>query len=37
MQKMDQYTIEKIGLPGVVLMENAGAKVVEEILASSPF
>ena len=36
MQKMDQYTIEKIGLPGVVLMENAGAKVVEEILASSP-
>lgn len=33
---MDQYTIEKLGLPGVVLMENAGAKVVEEILASSP-
>src|SRR4051794_19188621 len=32
MQKMDQYTIEKIGLPGVVLMENAGARVVEEIL-----
>jgi ADP-dependent NAD(P)H-hydrate dehydratase / NAD(P)H-hydrate epimerase len=22
MQKMDQYTIEKIGLPGVVLMEK---------------
>ncbi|PLR78737.1 bifunctional ADP-dependent NAD(P)H-hydrate dehydratase/NAD(P)H-hydrate epimerase [Bacillus sp. V3-13] len=36
MQQMDQYTMEKIGLPGVVLMENAGAKVVEEILASSP-
>ncbi|PLR83643.1 bifunctional ADP-dependent NAD(P)H-hydrate dehydratase/NAD(P)H-hydrate epimerase [Bacillus canaveralius] len=36
MQQIDQYTIEKIGLPGVVLMENAGAKVVEEILASSP-
>ena len=35
MQKMDQYTIEKIGLPGVVLMENAGAKVVEEILANT--
>lgn len=35
MQKMDQYTIEKIGLPGVVLMENAGAKVVEEILKST--
>jgi hypothetical protein len=25
MQKMDQYTTVKIGLPGVVLMENAGA------------
>ncbi|OCA82875.1 bifunctional ADP-dependent NAD(P)H-hydrate dehydratase/NAD(P)H-hydrate epimerase [Pseudobacillus wudalianchiensis] len=32
MQQMDQYTMETIGLPGVVLMENAGAKVVEEIL-----
>jgi ADP-dependent NAD(P)H-hydrate dehydratase / NAD(P)H-hydrate epimerase len=31
MQKMDQYTIEKLGLPGAVLMENAGARVVEEI------
>lgn len=37
MQQMDQYTIEKIGLPGVVLMENAGAMVVEEILAASPY
>ncbi|MDP4086456.1 MAG: NAD(P)H-hydrate dehydratase [Bacillota bacterium] len=36
MQQMDQYTIEKFGLPGIVLMENAGAKVVEEILASFP-
>ncbi|MEH7076162.1 NAD(P)H-hydrate dehydratase [Neobacillus drentensis] len=36
MQQMDQFTIEKLGLPGVVLMENAGARVVEEILASSP-
>ena len=36
MQKMDQFTMEKLGLPGVVLMENAGAQVVEEILASSP-
>jgi hydroxyethylthiazole kinase-like uncharacterized protein yjeF len=36
MQQMDQYTIEKLGLPGVVLMENAGAKVVEEIILSSP-
>jgi NAD(P)H-hydrate epimerase len=32
---MDQYTIERLGLPGIVLMENAGAKVVEEILANS--
>jgi NAD(P)H-hydrate epimerase len=36
MQKMDQYTMENLGLPGIVLMENAGAKVVEEILACSP-
>ena len=35
MQKMDQYTIEKIGLPGVVLMENAGARIVEETLKST--
>ena len=36
MQQMDQYTMEKLGLPGVVLMENAGAKVVEEIFACAP-
>lgn len=36
MRQMDQYTMEKLGLPGVVLMENAGARVVEEILESSP-
>jgi len=35
MQKMDQYTMGEIGLPGVVLMENAGARVVEEILQIS--
>ncbi|MDP4157444.1 MAG: NAD(P)H-hydrate epimerase, partial [Bacillota bacterium] len=35
MQKMDQFTMEKLGLPGIVLMENAGAKVVDEILAPS--
>lgn len=34
MQLMDKFTMEKLGLPGVVLMENAGARVVEEILAS---
>lgn len=33
MQLMDQFTMERIGLPGVVLMENAGARVVEEILS----
>lgn len=36
MQQLDQYTIEKIGLPGIVLMENAGERVVEEIMASAP-
>jgi ADP-dependent NAD(P)H-hydrate dehydratase / NAD(P)H-hydrate epimerase len=36
MQQMDQYTIEKLGLPGIVLMENAGAKVVDEILVTAP-
>jgi NAD(P)H-hydrate epimerase len=36
MQLMDQYTIERIGLPGIVLMENAGARVVEEILENTP-
>ncbi|MEH7097367.1 NAD(P)H-hydrate dehydratase [Neobacillus vireti] len=35
MQQLDHYTIDKLGLPGVVLMENAGARVVEEIVASS--
>lgn len=35
MQQMDQYTMETLGLPGIVLMENAGAKVVDEILAST--
>ncbi|WP_062105472.1 bifunctional ADP-dependent NAD(P)H-hydrate dehydratase/NAD(P)H-hydrate epimerase [Bacillus niameyensis] len=36
MQLMDQYTMEKIGLPGVVLMENAGTQVVNEIIADLP-
>ncbi|RJS61459.1 NAD(P)H-hydrate dehydratase [Bacillus sp. PK3_68] len=35
MQQMDEYTIGKIGLPGVVLMENAGAKIAEEVLSAS--
>ncbi|PID21094.1 bifunctional ADP-dependent NAD(P)H-hydrate dehydratase/NAD(P)H-hydrate epimerase [Sporosarcina sp. P3] len=32
MRQMDQYTIETLGLPGTVLMENAGAKVADELL-----
>ncbi|MFS0614193.1 NAD(P)H-hydrate dehydratase [Lederbergia ruris] len=36
MQAMDRYTMEHIGLPGTVLMENAGARIVEEIVASTP-
>ncbi|RST73054.1 NAD(P)H-hydrate epimerase [Siminovitchia acidinfaciens] len=36
MQLMDQYTMDVIGLPGVVLMENAGTKIAEEVIASSP-
>ncbi|MGM0902139.1 MAG: NAD(P)H-hydrate epimerase [Bacillota bacterium] len=35
MQQMDQYTMESLGLPGVVLMENAGSRIVEEIVANS--
>lgn len=34
MQEMDRYTIQQLGLPGVILMENAGAKVVDEVLAN---
>ncbi|WP_147533444.1 NAD(P)H-hydrate dehydratase [Bacillus marasmi] len=36
MQQMDRYTMDTLGLPGIVLMENAGAKVVDEILDSAP-
>ncbi len=31
MQALDQATIEEIGIPGVVLMENAGKSTVEEM------
>ena len=36
MQLMDQYTMEKLGLPGIVLMENAGAAVVSEVIKNFP-
>lgn len=31
MAAIDQYTIETVGIPGIVLMENAGVSVVHEI------
>lgn len=31
MKAMDLYTIEKIGVPSIVLMENAGLKVIKNI------
>ena len=36
MQMMDQYTMEQLGLPGIVLMENAGAAVVNEVVKDFP-
>jgi hydroxyethylthiazole kinase-like uncharacterized protein yjeF len=36
MQEMDRYTMEEIGLPGVVLMENASARVAEELITDLP-
>lgn len=36
MQLLDQYTIEKLRLPGAVLMENAGAAVAMEIMKDFP-
>lgn len=36
MQKLDRRTIEEAGIPGIVLMENAGRGVVGEILKSYP-
>lgn len=32
LQTLDQYTIESFGLPGTVLMENAGSEVVDTLL-----
>ena len=31
MQEMDRYTIEKIGIPGIVLMENAARSWIEAV------
>ncbi len=36
MREADRYTIDEIGLPGVVLMENAGAAVSEVIRGRYP-
>lgn len=33
MQRIDQYTIDKIGIPGMVLMEKAAMATCEEIIA----
>lgn len=33
MQRIDQYTIEEIGIPGMVLMEKAAMAACEEIIA----
>ncbi len=36
MQLLDQHTMREIGLPGVVLMENAGAAVIKEVMKDFP-
>jgi len=32
MREIDSYTINKVGIPGIVLMENAAVRVTDEIL-----
>nr|WP_232345612.1 NAD(P)H-hydrate dehydratase [Paenactinomyces guangxiensis] len=36
MRNLDRYTIDHLGVPGVVLMENAGKAVAEEIMHRFP-
>lgn len=36
MRDLDRYTISQAGLPGVVLMENAGRAVAEEVMRRFP-
>ena len=36
MGQIDRYTIEEVGIAGVVLMEQAGRRVIEETLADYP-
>jgi NAD(P)H-hydrate epimerase len=36
MRKIDSYAINQIGIPGLVLMENAGRAVAEEIMRMAP-
>jgi NAD(P)H-hydrate epimerase len=36
MRGLDRHTIETLGVPGQLLMENAGRAVVEEVLANLP-
>ncbi|HIC16665.1 TPA: NAD(P)H-hydrate dehydratase [Candidatus Poribacteria bacterium] len=36
MRSIDKQTIEKVGIPGIVLMENAGRAVVQSIYSNFP-
>jgi NAD(P)H-hydrate epimerase len=36
MKKIDSHTINKVGIPGPVLMENAGLQIFKEIMARFP-